>query len=93
LISASTIQEAKQWVNALTQVSLNKPLNGKVFGKKLDELEVNSNSVPLVIEQMISFLTACGLETAGIFSIPGEAERVKELCQQFDNDFSYYFFF
>mmetsp|Transcript_24571 Transcript_24571/g.24811 ORF Transcript_24571/g.24811 Transcript_24571/m.24811 type:complete len:500 (-) Transcript_24571:130-1629(-) len=51
-----------------------------VFGRDLVEFD----AIPDIVTKSISFLQAHGLLTEGIFRVPGDDDRVRELRQEFD---------
>ena len=66
--------------------SANQPPLRPVFGVSLDELFARDGSpVPLVVYQCIQAVDLFGLNTEGIYRVPGTATLIQSLVKAFDH--------
>jgi hypothetical protein len=57
---------------------------GFVFGNPIDKLKLGDDGIPIVISEIIAFLTKHALSSEGIFRLSGLADRVQEIKTQLD---------
>jgi len=75
VLKAETEAEREDWLAALR--------NTQVFGVAIDS---NSTLVPIVVEKCCSFIENYGMFTEGIFRVPGNQNKIREIKKRFDMD-------
>jgi len=86
-LKSKTKSEALEWVKALRESKLKKVPKGKVFGHSISKLELSpTENVPIVLVNLITYLSKYGSKTQGIFRLSGSLDRINELRERIDKD-------
>lgn len=88
LLCAASDDERQDWIKAIRKVMF-AAKGGAIFGTRIEEVmefekKRSARKVPLIMEACIDFLTKHGLETEGIFRLPGRMLLVRDLKDRFD---------
>jgi len=86
-LSAESLAECKEWMEVCKRV-IYTPMGGGMFGCELWDQVVKEHrgpdTIPIIVEKCIRYLTANGLTEPGIFRLPGRTSRVEELRESFN---------
>jgi hypothetical protein len=88
LISADSAAEADEWVAVIRRV-MHEPYGGGMFGRSLEETmavetRLGGSYVPIFLHRCVTFLREHALHEVGIFRLPGQASRVQDLKELYD---------
>jgi len=78
-VSVKTAEEKSQWIKCIETMAYqyNK---AKIFGISLDLLQKEQNrDIPVVLDVVIKRIVEIGMDTEGIFRIPGKASKIQEI--------------
>lgn len=83
LISAESAEDANDWVAAIKRV-MHEPYGGGMFGRSLEETmqveaRLGGTFIPVLIHRCVRFIRENGLNEIGIFRLPGQASRIHQL--------------
>ncbi|ESO85804.1 hypothetical protein LOTGIDRAFT_130385, partial [Lottia gigantea] len=88
LLCAASDEERKLWVKSLTW-ALYGGKGGAIFGHSIEDTmkyeHKQFRSVPLIVELCVEYLLKHGLETEGLFRLPGRTVLIRELKEKFDS--------
>ncbi|KAK3090783.1 hypothetical protein FSP39_014593 [Pinctada imbricata] len=87
LLWAATDLERQNWIKIIRKVMFSS-FGGAIFGQSIEETmeyeRRNGRKIPYVVEKCIEFLEIYGLDTEGIFRLPGRSLLIKELKDKLD---------
>ncbi|XP_052265586.1 rho GTPase-activating protein 24-like isoform X1 [Dreissena polymorpha] len=88
LLSAATDEERQDWIRAIRR-TMYAGKGGAIFGTSLGETmqferSRSARKVPYIVESCSEFLKLNGLETEGLFRLPGRMLLVRDLKDRFD---------
>ncbi|XP_041364498.1 rho GTPase-activating protein 24-like [Gigantopelta aegis] len=86
-LCAPSDAERQGWIKALRH-AMYAHRGGAIFGQKLEETmkytRKQKRKIPFIIEECVEFLYKNGLESEGIFRLPGRAVVIRDLKEKFD---------
>ncbi|KAK3578719.1 hypothetical protein CHS0354_010103 [Potamilus streckersoni] len=85
---ANSEADRQEWIRAIRH-NMYSAIGGAIFGQSISETmkyerSVGKRKVPYLVEQCIEFLTIYGLETEGLFRLPGRTVLIREMKDRFD---------
>lgn len=91
VLCADSEEERKEWVKCIKQVLYSRR-GGAIFGCALEvtlhyenmKNKDRKRKVPQLVQMCVEYLTRYGLETEGLFRLPGRVALVKQLRNSFD---------
>jgi hypothetical protein len=92
---ADSEKDMDSWIDAINRV-LYEPYGGGMFCRPLDdtmavECRLGGRYVPLLIHKCAEFIRKHGLSEVGVFRLPGQATRVQEMREIFNQGVQYDF--
>ncbi|RWS31593.1 rho GTPase-activating protein 190-like protein [Leptotrombidium deliense] len=79
--------KSSSFINESDKVSKKEKKKSPQYGPSLEEfIQSESNSTPLFVEKCIHFIEEEGLDSEGIYRVPGNRAHVDLLFQKFDED-------
>ncbi|KAL3877630.1 hypothetical protein ACJMK2_035313 [Sinanodonta woodiana] len=85
---ANSEADRQEWIRAIRH-NMYSAIGGAIFGQSISETmkyerSIGKRKVPYLVEQSIEFLMMYGLETEGLFRLPGRTVLIREMKDRFD---------